>query len=298
MVARWRCLTLVGTLALSLVLPAVSADSRRATKKIVPFAKADESLEHIDVFAGIDQGVLDVKLIPQDALGGNILIENKGAKPLNVDFPPAFIGKQVLKQFPVQQGANGNIGGPGAGANGQQGGGGAQIQGGGIGQGQGNNGAVGNGPGFGNPGGAGRANANGFFSVPADKIVRVPYRSVCLEHGKPDPTPRMTYRIGKVEEFSDDPVLAETLKMVATGEHDTQAGQAAAWHVANKLSWKQLGDKTIPHIGRPATRYFSAETLDRAKRFHETAIIRAKEQEAKSIASTDAARSPGIAKRD
>ncbi len=301
MVARWRCLALVGTFALSLVLPAVSADSRRETKKTVPFAKADESLEHIDVFAGIDQGVLDVKLIPQDALGGNILIENKGAKPLNVDFPPAFIGKQVLKQF-QQPGAN--VGGPGGGANGQPGGGGAQIQGGGIGQGQGNNGAIGNGPGLGNVGGPGRGNGNGlgFFSVPTDKIVRVPYRSVCLEHGRPDPTPRMTYRIGKVEEFSDDPVLAETLKMVASGEHDAQAGQAAAWHVANKLSWKQLGEKTIPHIGRSATRYFTAETLDRAKKFHETAIIRAKELEAKSIASTnleaESARSPGIAKRD
>lgn len=300
MVARWRCLALVGTLALSLVLPAFSADSRREAKKTIPFAKADESLEHIDVFAGIEQGVLDVKLIPQDALGGNILIENKGAKPLNVDFPPAFIGKQVLKQF-QQPGAN--AGGPGGGgANGQANGGGAQIQGGGIGQ--GNNGAAGNGPGLGNPGGAGRANGNGngmgFFSVPTDKIVRVPYRSVCLEHGKPDPTPRMTYRLGKVEEFSDDPVLAETLKMVASGEHDTQAGQAAAWHVANKLSWERLAVKTISHIGRPATRYFTAETLDRAKKIHETAIIRANEQ--KEIASTNPAeesvRSPGIAKRD
>mgnify|MGYP003352027785 CR=1 FL=1 len=140
MVARWRCLAVVGTLGLSLLLPAVSADTRKEPKKTIPFAKADESLEHIDVFAGIEQGVLDVKLIPQDALGGNILIENKGAKPLNVDFPPAFIGKQVLKQFPIQQGANVNVGGPG-GQNGQAGGG-AQIQGGGIGQGQWNNGAV------------------------------------------------------------------------------------------------------------------------------------------------------------
>ena len=293
MVARWRFLTLVGTLALSLVLPAVLADARKESKKVVSFAKADASLEHVDVFAGIEQGVLDVKLIPQDALSGNILIENKGEKPLNVDFPPAFIAKQVLKQFPGQQ-PGANAGGPGGGANGQaNGGGGSQIQGGGIGQ--GNNGAAGNGVGLGNPGGGRRGNGNangmgngiGFFSVPADKIVRVPYRSVCLEHGKPDPSPRMTYRIGKVEEFSDDPVLVETLKIVAGGEHDPQAAQAAAWHVANKMSWKQLTEKSIPHIGRPATRYFSAETLDRAKKIHETSIIRAKELEAKSVAALD-----------
>ncbi len=300
MVARWRLLALVGTLAVSLVLPAVSADSRKEHKKVIQSVAPEESLEHIDVFAGIERGVLDVKMLPQDALGGNLLIENKGEKPLNVDFPPAFIGKQVLKQFPMQPGAaNGGPGGGGAG--GQPGGSGAQVLGGGIGQAQNqNNGAAGN------PGGAGRGNGNGlgngFFSVPTDKIIRVAYRSACLEHGKPDPTPRMTYRISKIEEFSDDPVLAETLKLVASGEHDPQASQAVAWHVANKLSWKQLGEKAIPHIGRPSTRYFTTETVTRAQKLHATAVTRAKEQEAKSIASTnlstESASSPGIAKRD
>ena len=289
MLVRFRFLALVGAFAVGFVLPAISADSVKEHKKVIPALKADDSLEHIDVFAGIEQGVLDVRLIPQDALGGNILIENKGAKPLNIDFPPAFIGKHVLKQFPAQPGAN--AAGPGGGANGQANGGGSQIQGGGIGQ--GNNGAVGNG--VGNPGGGRRGNGNangmgnGFFSVPTDKIVRVAYRSVCLEHGKPEPSSRMTYRLGKVEEFSDDPVLAETLKLVASGEHDSQAGQAAAWHITNKMSWKQLAEKSIPHIGRPATPYFTAETLDRAKKIHETAIIRAKQLEEKSVAAANRA---------
>ena len=284
MVTRWHFLVVVGTLVTSLVLPALSADSSKEHKPVIAAIKADESLEHIDVFAGIEQGILDVKLIPQDALGGNILIENKGAKPLNVDFPPAFIGKQVLKQAPNQQQNNGN------GLNGLanlagQAGGGSQIQGGGIGNGNGNgNGAPGGNPGAGGPrNGNGNGNGNGFFSVPTDRIVRVAYRSVCLEHGKPDPSPRMTYRLGKVEEFSDDPVLAETLKIVASGEHDPQAGQAVAWHVANKMSWKKLGEKTIQHIGHPATRYFSKETLARAQDIHATAVARAKEQEAKSL---------------
>ena len=285
MVARWHLLALVGTLTVSLVLPAVSADSQREHKKAVPATKADDSLEHIDLFDGIEQGILEVKMLPQDALGGNLLIENKGAKPLNVNFPPAFIGKQILKQFPAQQPGAAN-GGPGAGGPGGQpggGGGGAQTLGGGIGQGQANGGA-------GNPGGAGPGARNagaGFFSVPTDKIIRVAYRSVCLEHGKPDPTPRMTYQIGKLEEFRDDPVLAETLKIVASGEHDPQAGQAVAWHVANKLSWKQLTDKMIPHIGRPATRYFTAETMARAQKIHATAVDRVKEHEAKSVTTAN-----------
>ncbi len=293
MFARWNLLALVAALAVSLVFPAFAADSQKESKKIISALKANDSLEHIDVFEGIEQGLLDVKLIPQDALGGNILIENKGAKPLNVDFPAAFIGKQVLKQFLNQQPGNGS---GVQNNNGQPGGGGAQIQGGGVGQGQNTNGGLGNPGGAGNGPGAG----NGFFSVPTDKIVRVAYRSVCLEHGKPDPSPRMTYRLGKVEEFSNDPVLVETLKIVASGEEDPQAAQAAAWHVANKMSWKQLGEKTISHVGRPATRYFTAETLTRAKVIHATAVARAQdEREVATVKTASDATTAGTSlKRD
>lgn len=269
MFTRWRRWALVGALAVSLAAPGISADSNKEPKrKIVAPQKIDQSLEHIDVFEGIEKGVLDVKMIPKDAMGGNMLIENKGDKPLNVDFPAAFIGKQVLKQFGGQQG-----GGQQGGFGGQQGGGG-QAQGGGLGgqQGGGQQGGF----------GGGQQGGGGFFSVPADKIVRVTYRSVCLEHGKPEPNTRMTYRIGKVEEISDDPVLEETLKMVASGQLDPQAGQAATWHITDKMSWEQLAAKSIPHVGRPATPYFSPETLARARNIHITAMARAKEREEKS----------------
>jgi hypothetical protein len=282
MVARWRLCALVGALAVSLVAPGISADSKKETKKKVgPAVKVDESLEHIDVFEGIEKGVLDVKMIPNDAMGGNMLIENKGDKPLNVDFPPAFVGKQVLKQF--GGGFGGGQQGGGFGGGGQQGGfggggGGQQQQGGGFGGGQ-----QGGGGGFG--GGQQGGGGGGFFSVPTDRIVRVAYRSVCLEHGKPEPTTRSTYRIGKVEEFSEDPVLEETLKMVASGQLDPQAGQAATWHLTNQMSWQELAAKSIPHVGRPATPYFSAETLARAQNIHLTAVSRVKERDEKGDTS-------------
>ena len=282
MLCHWRPWALVGALAVSLVAPGFSADSNKESKrKVVPAQKVNESLDHIDVFEGIESGVLDVKMIPKDAMGGNMLIENKGDKPLNVDFPAAFIGKQVLKQF-GGGGGGGQQGGFGGG--GQQGGqqGGGQAQGGGAGGGQ-----QGGGGGFGGGGqqGGGGGGGGGFFSVPADKVVRVTYRSVCLEHGKPEPTSRMTYRIGKVEEISSDPVLMETLKMVSNGQLDPQAGQAATWHLTDKMSWDQLAAKAIPHIGRPSTPYFSAETLARAQSIHTAAVSRAAERDEKSIKS-------------
>ena len=295
MFARWNLLVLVAALVVGLVFPTFAADTQKESKKVISALKANDSLEHIDVFSGIEQGVLEVRLIPQDAFGGNILIENKGEKPLNVDFPAAFIGRQVLKQLLNPQPGNG----PGVqNNNGQPGG--AQIQGGGLGLGSNTNGGLGNPGGAGN--GAGAGAGNGFFSVPTDKIIRVAYRSVCLEHGKPDPSPRMTYRLGRVEEFSDDPVLVETLKIVASGEEDPQAAQAAVWHVANKMSWKQLGEKTIAHVGRPATRYFRDETLTRAKAIHASAVTRAKNE--REVAAEKSARDAAsgtagtIAKKD
>lgn len=292
MFSRWCPWALVGALVVSLVAPGISADSNKQTqKKVVPAVKLDESLEHIDVFEGIEKGVLEVRMIPKDALGGNMLIENKGDKPLNVDFPAAFIGKQVLKQFGGAGGFGGQQGGFGGGQQGGFGGGG-QTQGGGFG---GQQGGFGGGGQQGGLGGGG-----GFFSVPTDKVVRVPYRSVCLEHGKPDPSPGMTYRIGKLEEFSNDPVLEETLKLVASGRIDPQAGQAVAWHLANKMSWDELAAKSIPHIGRPATPYFSAETLARARNIHLAAVARAKEREESSTttASKTSRSTAATVKRD
>lgn len=278
MSTRWCSWALVGALAVSLMTPGFSADSKKETKKkVIPAVKLDESLDHIDVFEGIEQGLLDVKMIPKDAMGGNLLIENKGDKPLNVDFPAAFIGKQVLKQFGGGQGGGGFGGGQGGGGfGGGQGGGGGQQQGGGLGGGQ-----QGGGGGFGG-GQQGGGGGGGFFSVPADKVIRVTYRSVCLEHGKPEPNSRMAYSIGKVESFSSDPVLEETLKMVASGQLDPQAGQAATWHITDKMSWEQLAAKSIPHVGRPATPYFSAETLARAQNIHVAAVTRANDREENS----------------
>lgn len=264
---------------MSLVAPGISADSKKEPKKrVVTAVKLNESLEHMDVFEGIEKGVLEVRMIPKDAMGGNLFIENKGDKPLNVDFPAAFVGKQVLKQFGGAQQGGGFGGGQQGGGfgGGQQGGGGQQAQGGGIG------GGGQQGGGFGGGGQQGGGGGGGFFSVPTNQVIRVTYRSVCLEHGKADPTSRSVYRMAKVEEFSTDPVLEETLKMVASGQLDPQAGQAATWHLTDKMSWDQLTAKSIPHVGKQSTPYFSHETLARARNIHTTAVARVNERDEKS----------------
>jgi hypothetical protein len=59
--------------------------------------RASEPEETIDLFAAIDRGDVDVRLIPRDARHGNVLIENKTEKPLTVELPDAFAA--VRAQF-------------------------------------------------------------------------------------------------------------------------------------------------------------------------------------------------------
>ena len=80
------------------------------------------------------------------------------------------------------------------------------------------------GGGMGGMGGGG----GGFFSIPAEKTVSIPLNSVCLEHGKANPTPRMAYRIAKPSEVSDKPELNELLKLV--GQNKVERGTAQAAH--------------------------------------------------------------------
>ncbi len=280
---HWCSWMLVGGLIVSLVAPGISADSKKDKKKIISAVKVDTTAEHIDVFEGIEQGLLEVKMIPKDSLGGNLLIENKGDKPLNVDFPAAFVGRQVLKQFGGGQ-QGGGFGGGGGQQGGQQGGG--QAQGGGVGGGQ-----QGGGGGFGGGGQQGGGGGGGFFSVPPDRVVRVAYRSVCLEHGKTEPAPRMNYTIAKVQDFRDDPLLEEVLKMVASGQLDEQSAQAATWHVTDKMSWEQLAAKSIPHIGRPATPYFTPQQIARAQSIFSTAVARVNEHQENDKTATASVKS-------
>lgn len=223
-----------------------------AGKSPMRVLKYDPAAEKVDLFAALDAGALAVRVVAHDSEGGNVFIENLSGKPLTVNLPEAVAMVQVLKQGFFQQnagnGQNNNSGFSNLFGN-QQGGqsGGAQSLGGGFStfgqQGQnGNNGqVVGNNL---NP-----FQGNGFFSIPPERIAQVAFRSVCLNYGKPDPSPRMTYKIVPLETYSDDKVLQESLRMFGRGEVDRTVAQAAAWHRTDKLSWNDLS--TIKRYALP-----------------------------------------------
>ena len=225
-----------------------TADSRPITK-----LQFDPTAEKVELFKAMADGQIDAKLIHKNSLSGNLILENKTDKPLTVEMPESFVGVQVPSQF-GGGGLGGGMGGLGGGLGGQ-GGGQAQSTGGGM----GGQGLGGLGGGLG--GGMGGAGAN-FFSIPPEKRVLVPVTTVCLEHGKAEPSPRMTYRIVPVSEFSKDARLNELLKLVASGRVPAQGAQAAAWHLSNEMSWRELATKSVRRLGgAPPTPYFTRTDL-------------------------------------
>jgi hypothetical protein len=101
------------------------------------------------------------------------------------------------------------------------------------------------GGGMGGMGGMG----GGAFSIPPEKTRVLRVATVCLEYGKPEPSPRYPYKLVEVEVFSSDPKVAIMLEALGRGEVSQKVAQVAAWHVASGLSWEKLAAEKIDHAG-------------------------------------------------
>lgn len=234
----------------------ISAAGRKSKKPLTKL-QHDPNAEEVELFQGIEDGQLTVKLIQKDPFTGNVLIENTTDKPLTVKLPEAVVGvPKHLAQFGAGGfGGQGGGGFGGGGLGGQQGGG-QQQTGGGFGGGGLGGGGLGGGGGFFGGGGG------GFGSIPPEAVASIPLNTVCLQHGKPDPTSRTDYVLVPVDQYTDDPALRELLKVVGSGKVDKQAAQAAAWHLTDKMSLAELANKSVQHVGGlPPTPYFSAAQL-------------------------------------
>ncbi len=78
----------------------------------------------------------------------------------------------------------------------------------------------------------------GMFEIQPDKARKMKVPTVCLEHGKKDPNPRVKYKMIPLEEFNADPKVAEVCKALGNGKLQQNVAQAAAWHFTNGLSCK------------------------------------------------------------
>lgn len=270
-VARARSLFTRTGIVMLCAAVAITAGLTAAKKRPIKKPTFDPQAESVELFDGIEKGLLDATLIPKNSFGGNVFIENKSDKPLTVKLPKAVAAVQVLKQG---FGAGGAGGGGAGGGIGGAGGGGQQSMGGGMGGGGMGGGGMGGG-GMGGMGGMG----GGFFSVPPEKVVQIPMHSVCLQHGKAEPRPTATYKLVKLETYTKNPVLQELITMVAAGNINPQAAQAAVWHVTDNMTWDQLASKQVAHVGGASPEpYFTDEQLSGAQQIVATAQGRTRDR--------------------
>ena len=242
---RARLASAVAVLLLLAPLVATSADAPRRNTAKTP-------AEVVELFAGMESGDIEVKVIPKDSTEGTITIKNKTGKPLTIKMPPALAGVPVQAQF----GGGGMMGGGGMqGGGGMMGGGGNQGMGGGM---------MGGGGGM-MGGGGGMMGGGGMFNVAPEKIAKVKIVTVCLDHGKKDPNPRVPYKLIPIESYAKSAEVAEVLKLMTAGQLDQHSAQAAVWHLQNGLSWEQLAGKIgAKHLNGRVEPYFTNQHLQRA----------------------------------
>ncbi len=129
------------------------------------------------------------------------------------------------------------------------------------------------------------ADIGGQFQVVADegglrvmpgKTRTIRVTTVCLEHGKAEPSQRRPYKLVKLDSYSQDPKLAVVLEALGRGELPQKVAQAAAWHMASGLSWERLSAEMIDHAGGvPDEPFFTPAELQAAHRVVEIATAQA-----------------------
>ncbi len=230
--------------------------------------RLDSGGQATELFRGIDDDLIDVRFIALDAAKANVLLRNNTDAVLHVQLPRAFAAVPVLAQFgrnPGGQNFGAGDGFPGGGN--QNAGGASQGVGGGFNAGQGQ-GFGQQGQGLGQQGfGQGQGmQFGGLMRIPPGKTRKLTATTVCLEHGKPEPHPRLAYRIIPIDQFTDDVRVSKLCDQLGRGEIKQNTAQAVAWHLASGLHWTRL-----KKINRTESRYlgdtpfFSATELEKAK---------------------------------
>ena len=260
------------------VQPAKQTKTDRAEEKrlgrVWKTDTAVEGFESVEMFDAITAGDIEVVIKTKDASESNLVVTNNSNRHLAITLPPAFAALPVLKQQ-FGGGRGGQFGGGQFGGGGGRGGfGGGQGIGGGFGGGFGGGGFGGGGLGGGGFGG--NRGGGGVFNIPPGRDGKVTVQTVCLEHGKPDPRPRMDYVVTPIEILSSDPKIAELCKMLASDEISQNVAQAAAWNVSDELSWDFLLTKNrVERMDGYFERYFTQQELVLAQQVVAETQIRA-----------------------
>ena len=124
--------------------------------------------------------------------------------------------------------------------------------------------------------GMGGGGMGGFQNIEPGRVRKVKVTTVCLEHGKKEPNPRVKYDIVPIENFTRNAQVIELCRMLGSGKLDQMSAQAAAWHLTDNLSWQQLVQKIgATHLNGTSERYFHPNQVAMGMRYVQIAQQRA-----------------------
>lgn len=81
-------------------------------------------------------------------------------------------------------------------------------------------------------------------TVPVGETIDLSIPAVCLNYGLPTPTPRDTFTLQDVDDYSSDPRVRKALRSLATLGTSHGVAQAAMWHVCNDLPFETMVAQT------------------------------------------------------
>ena len=215
----------------------------------------DES-QAVELFQAMEEGLVEVKLVPKNSLESSLSVTNKTNRPIVVDMPSAFAGVPVLAQPPMGGFGGGGFGGPGGGfgggafggEDGGRGGRGGMDSGRGGNNNSGGNQSIGGGMGGGRMGGMGGGmggrRGGGMFSIAPNKTHKEAVRTVCLEHGKKEPRSTVKYTIVPIDSYTDNKTTQVLCEMLGDKDLDQNAVQVAVWSAENGMTMEELAAKT------------------------------------------------------
>ena len=83
----------------------------------------------------------------------------------------------------------------------------------------------------------------GMMRVEPDRPRKMTVATVCLEHGKADPNPKMRYKVVRLSEVNPSGEINQLCRALGRGQVSQNIAQAAAWHIANDRSWQEPASK-------------------------------------------------------
>ena len=206
-----------------------------------------DDAEEVELFSAIDAGKVDVKVIAKNAQESKLIVTNKTKDHLAVNLPSSFALVPVLAQPSFGSGGSG-MGGMGSGSSSTRstGSSGSQSSGGGFGRSQ--------------------SGGSRMLNLLPDQKLQDMVKTVCLEHGKKNPSPRVAYSIRPIDEVTDNKAVHLLCEKVGCDEVDQKSAQAAVWYLNNKLSWEELAAEHHVNATRQTVFFFTGEEIQEGMR--------------------------------